>query len=99
MQIELIRPDEVDQYLQQGAQFIDLRDREDYEKNHIKNALSIPFDVLEEKYKNLSKAKTYVLYCERGASSLLATRKLLKMGYKVKSLNGGYVALSQMKNH
>lgn len=98
MQIDFIRPDEVNAYLQKGAQFIDLRDREDYDKKHIKNALSIPYDSMEESYKSLSKDKIYIFYCERGATSILAVRKLSKMGYKVKSLSGGFVALSRMKN-
>lgn len=97
MDIDFIRPDQVNEYLQKGAEFIDLREREEYEQKHIKNALSIPYDMLEERHPMLSKNKMYVLYCERGASSMLAVKKLSKLGYQVKSLSGGFAAVMRMK--
>ncbi|MCI8372264.1 MAG: rhodanese-like domain-containing protein [Lachnospiraceae bacterium] len=97
MQIDFIKPSQVNEYLNQGAQFIDLRDRQDYEQKHIKHALSIPFDQFEERYQSLPKNRTYVLYCERGGSSTLAAKKMLSQGYRVLSLSGGIVAFFRKK--
>lgn len=97
MQIEFVKAGEVNEYLDKGARFIDLRETKEYEKRHIKGAVSIPFDDFENQYQSLPKSKIYVLYCERGASSMLAAKKMLKMGYQVKSLSGGYAAIAHMK--
>lgn len=97
MDIQFINPEEVNTYLSRGATFIDLRDREDYEAKHIKNAIWIPYDAFEDRFRKLPKGRTYVLYCERGSSSMLAARKMAREGYRVKSLSGGFAALSQMK--
>lgn len=98
MQIEFIKPSEVNDYLRQGARFIDLRDSADYAKKHIKDAISIPYEQFEERYRSLSKNRTYVLYCERGASSMLAAKKMIRAGYRVLSLSGGIMAFSSDKN-
>lgn len=89
MQIQFIRSEEIKKYLSKGAQFIDLRDREDYEKKHIKNAISIPYEQLEQELYRLQKNRTYVLYCERGSTSMLAAKKMMQKGYQVLSLSGG----------
>lgn len=97
MQIEIIRGEQVPMFLQKGAQFIDLRDKEDYDRKHIKNAISMPYDTFEDNYKKLNKTKTYVLYCERGGSSMLGARKMQQAGYHVYSLSGGFMALDNEK--
>jgi len=73
-----------DQYI-----IIDIRDKEDYEKGHIPYAINIPFDDFEKKSINLSKNKKYILYCERGASSLLLARRMDREGFDALSVSGG----------
>ena len=92
MQIQLIRASEVEGYLDRGAQFIDLRDRQDYETKHIRKAISMPYETFERAHRVLDKKKTYVLYCERGSTSMLAARKMMEEGYQVASLSGGIKA-------
>lgn len=96
MQIEFVMPEEINEYLKKGDQFIDLRDREAYEERHIKGALSMPFQEFEESFMRLSKGKEYVLYCERGSTSMLAVKKMLRHGYRAKSLHGGVLAIKNM---
>ena len=96
MRIEMIQPGEIMKYLKAGAQFIDVRDRDSYQKKHIRQALSIPYDEFEERYRQLEKNKEYICYCQRGNTSILAARKMLADGYDVKSLFGG---VDGVKNH
>lgn len=89
MQLQFIKAQEIDAYLAKGAQFIDLRDREDYNRHHIQGAVSIPYEQFEQSLKRLSKNKTYVLYCEHGTTSLKALRMMLSKGYHGYTLGGG----------
>lgn len=98
MQINFIKPSEVKQYVNNGAQLIDLRDREDYEKKHLKQAVSMPYNEFEKKYMTLPKGRTYVLYCDRGASSMLGAKKMLAQGYQVYSVSGGFQAFFREKD-
>lgn len=68
---------------------IDLRDSEDYLKGHIPGALNIPYEKLEEDKLCLLKQYTYLVYCERGNTSLMAARILSKKGYSVINVYGG----------
>ena len=73
-----------DQYI-----IIDIRDKKDYEKGHIPHAINIPFDDFEENGIKLPKNKKYILYCERGGSSLLLARQMDREGFEVLSISGG----------
>ena len=87
--IDTVSAEELDSYLgRQDAVIIDLREKEAYEKSHLKTAVNIPYEELE-KCRKISRRKLLVLYCERGSASLFAARELMKMGFRVKSVVGG----------
>lgn len=87
--IDTVSPQELDSYIgRQDAIIIDLREREAYEISHLKTAVNIPYDEIQE-CRKFSRKKLLVLYCERGGSSLFAARELMKMGFRVKSVVGG----------
>lgn len=69
--------------------FVDLRDEEDYHKRHLKGAVNIPYESLQEKKEMLSGWRRIYLYCDRGNASLLASRDLRREGYPVVNLWGG----------
>lgn len=74
---------------------IDLRTREEFDEMHVEGARNIPYEQLEG-YKNyLPKDKTYILYCDRGASSLKAARDLSREGYRTVTVIGGIQAIAQ----
>ena len=52
--------------------FVDLRDEEDYRKGHLKGAVNIPYESLQEKKEMLYGWRRIYLYCDRGNASLLA---------------------------
>lgn len=74
---------------------IDLRDRNEYRHFHVDGARNLPYDEME-KWKNmLPRNKKLVLYCERGSTSMLAAKRLSRMGYEVYTLVGGINALNE----
>jgi len=92
MEFETISPREIDSYLfRDGYVVIDLREPRDFRKLHLKGAVCIPYDQLEERVR-LLKNQTLVLYCERGGASLMAAKELSEKGYRVKSMIGGIQA-------
>ena len=92
----------------------DLRNKKDYETQHIPGAVWVDFDSLERDIKrilsrnyvvnedreifNKSGIKIIILYCDRGNQSILATRDLAKLGYPVVSLNGGFEKYKKQQN-
>ncbi|MBN2222660.1 MAG: rhodanese-like domain-containing protein [Vallitaleaceae bacterium] len=67
--------------------FIDLRDREDYEKKHITNTINIPFDDEGDKLLSyLTKHKAFdreiILMCYSGKRSSKAFNLLVQQGFK-----------------
>ena len=91
----------------------DLRDKSDYDKEHIPGAGWIDIGLLEKDIRRIS-ARSYItnedreifnkkgirliiLYCDRGNQSIYATRDLAKLGYPVVSLNGGFEKYRKIK--
>lgn len=72
---------------------IDLRRPEEFEEIHVEGARNIPYDQLEMYTQYLPRDKTYVLYCDRGASSLKAARELSRKGYHTVTVVGGIQAI------
>ena len=73
---------------QQGIQFIDIRDGENYDD--IEDSIKIPFSIIEREYRAINKDATVILYCDQGITSRIAAEKLQKHGLKnVYSLQGG----------
>lgn len=79
------------------AWVIDLRSKEEFEEVHVEGARNIPYDELEMYRKYLPKDKLYILYCDRGSSSLMAARKLSREGYRAVTVVGGFQAVMQSR--
>ena len=93
MNINMSPAKDLDYYIgQKDFVIIDLRRKEEYEESHILSAVNIPYEEWEEQFPNLDYKKQYILYCERGGSSLLAAKELLKNGYRILSVIGGFQA-------
>ena len=89
MTFETISAREMDRYVnRRGYLLLDLRSPGEYAAGHMRGARSLPYDNIGPGIR-LQRDLIYILYCERGASSLLAARKLAAMGYRVKSVVGG----------
>ena len=73
---------------------LDIRTQDEFNQGHIKGALSIPYDEIKTRYKELGcRCKEIIVYCLKGESSQLATKFLIKSGFRrAKSLIGGIEA-------
>lgn len=98
--VKTVSAGELDGYAaRDDALLIDLRGRGEYGKSHVRGAVNIPYEELEENPEiRFPYGKTLVLYCDRGGASMKAARLLASVGYETCSVIGGYEAyLAQKK--
>ena len=70
---------------------IDIRTIAKYNDNHIPGAVNIQMeDLLANPSKYILKNKKYYIYCQKGLASANLVSILLKYGYDVLSVSGGY---------
>ncbi len=61
---------------------VDARRAEDYAEGHIKGAISVPLETLEENIDNIPKDKPVCVYCYSGSRSNAVSKKLNELGYE-----------------
>jgi len=64
---------------------VDVRTEEEYKENHVKGAVNIPYDQIDDNTK-LDKNKTILVYCKSGTRSGIAYDTLKELGYDVLNL-------------
>ena len=91
MSFPTITLNELEYYLDQGRDMlvIDLRNRSSYQMGHIKGAVNIPFNEIDDNLDCLPQNKDLILYCSRGGQSLRASRYLSEMGYQAVNVANG----------
>ena len=95
MRFHIIAPDEMEKYIwDEECIIIDLREPSVYEKEHIRNAVNIPYHdwtryIASREFQNIWKKKRIILYCERGPTSFAAAKELAEKGIPVSALAGG----------
>jgi rhodanese-related sulfurtransferase len=91
--VEIISVQEMKDVLQEeSVQLIDVRTRNEYATNHIKNAKNIVYqgDDWEDQVAKLDKEKPVYVYCQKGGRSAKCASLLEEAGFeKVYDLNGG----------
>ena len=76
-------------------EILDVRTVEEYTEGHVKGAVNIPLDELDE-YADLDKTKTILVYCKSGVRSAKAYNILTRLGYNVVDL-GAYETIDLEK--
>ncbi|RJG13766.1 cAMP-binding protein [Pseudomonas cavernicola] len=76
-----------------GAQWLDVRLQEEYERAHALESLNMPLQLLRLKARLLDKARTYLCYCDSGKRSASAVFLLSQLGFTVYVLRDGLDAL------
>lgn len=90
MRFETISARDLDKYVNNNAYLIvDLRELEDFNKQHIQGAVHMDYDDIDNNSVSLPYDKIIVMYCDRGGLSLMAAKKLSAMGYRILSVVGG----------
>lgn len=89
--LDTVPAKELDRYAEEKtALVIDLRSRQEYLAGHIRGAVNVPNGRFGTNWPERN--RTLVLYCDRGALSMVVARKLAEKGYQVKSVVGGFQA-------
>lgn len=79
--------------ISEKIQLVDVRTPAECNKGIIKGALEINVtseDFEEKVLEKLDKSKPVYVYCKSGGRSLIASEMLLKQGFKVYNVEGGY---------
>lgn len=90
---ETISPNQAYTLLKNGdnVTLLDVRTPEEFAQEHIKGALSIPVQLLNENLSKLqsAKEKKIIVYCHSGSRSVAASRILAKNGFLPLNVKGG----------
>ena len=80
---------------------LDVRSPGEFNRGHIKEALLIPVEVLNDRISQLSNEKntTIIVYCQTGSRSVRASRILLKHGFTPLNVKGGYAVWKEEGLH
>lgn len=99
MCFESIRPEDIFRYRGNGkGVLIDVRTKEEFSSGHIPEAVNIPYEEIQNRieeirqltYSRMSGRSAFlILYCDRGNTSLRASRDLYRLGFSVKNVYGG----------
>ena len=65
----------------QNVVLIDIRNRDEYNVEHLRDAKNIPLDQLDKRHEKLPRDKDIVVYCQTGGKSIRAIRKLEVAGF------------------
>lgn len=91
---------DVDQLVEKGAFFLDVRTKEEFQYGHIKTAINIPIDELRSRIDEIRVDKETPIYvnCESGARSYNALSILKNLGYtNLFNLTGGFMSIRNSK--
>jgi hydroxyacylglutathione hydrolase len=71
---------------------LDVRTVEEYTEGHIKGAVLIPVQELQQRISEVPKDKQVYVYCRSGVRSVRASNILVKAGYtKIENVQGGFM--------
>jgi len=87
---DTIQWSEVDEWRERGAQFVDVRTREEFAGGSLPGAMNIPLDELRERFHELTMAETIVT-CQVGQRGHTAALLLRDLGVSARNLDGGYL--------
>ena len=73
----------------EGAQWLDVRFKNEHDQGAIRDCIHIPLNVLRMQTEKLSTSKSYVVYCDTGGRSSAGAFLLAERGFKVWYMQGG----------
>ena len=92
-----ITVNEIEELDSKTITIVDIRNREDYERNSIPNAVNIPIERFQEKLPDLDKSKPVYVLCHTGERSERIVDLLEEAGYDVANITGGYRAFLRLQ--
>jgi tRNA(Ile)-lysidine synthase TilS/MesJ/rhodanese-related sulfurtransferase len=88
---------ELEQIDPKDLTIIDVRKKEDFDKNTMPNAIHIPMEAFEDGMPELDRTKPVYVLCHTGEKSMIVVDKLLEAGYDAVNISGGYRAYLRMQ--
>jgi rhodanese-related sulfurtransferase len=86
--------DKIRGLLEEGAEIIDVREWDEWDIAHIKDAKLIPLSELRKRLDEIPKDKPVYLHCRSGQRSYNAALALQNLGYTdVYNISGGFIEL------
>ena len=85
---------EIDQFVSDGYQLIDVRSAGEYARGFIPGALSMPVDEIRDRISELSN-KNLLVNCQVGQRGHTATLLFKELGFNAVNLDGGYLTWSK----
>ncbi|MEP7263609.1 MAG: MBL fold metallo-hydrolase [Bacteroidota bacterium] len=83
-------------YISQAPYVIDVRKPGEYLTQHVKNAINIPLDFMNEHLAEFPKDKPFVIHCAGGYRSMIAASILKSRGWNnFMEVEGGYTAIGK----
>lgn len=87
--------DKVRELLESGAVIIDVREKMEYERGHIKGVKNIPFSEIRERINEIPKDVPVYVHCRSGQRSYNVALLLQQLGFNnIYNVAGSYLALS-----
>jgi rhodanese-related sulfurtransferase len=93
-----LKPDQLETFLQQAPQLVDIRPATEFAKGSLGGAVNVLLADIQNAQHNLPKDRPLLLICERGMQSELAGLYLETQGYtQVWNLAGGLRKLGMLR--
>lgn len=74
-----------------SGRVIDVREPNEFKQGHIPGAVNVPLSQLQTKMSRLPKDLPLYVYCQSGARSVVATKRLNKAGFTTYNFRGGFM--------
>lgn len=92
--IKQVRVDQVRALVESGAYIIDVREKNEYEQGHLKNAVNIPLSEFRQRINEVPKDIPVYLHCRTSQRSYYALCELLGNGYSnAKNISGSFLGI------
>lgn len=88
--VDIILSTELEGLDNENTIILDIREEEEREVGYIEDSINIPLGQLRNRFGELDKNKSYVLYCAVGLRGYIGTRILTQNGFTAKNLAGGF---------
>lgn len=80
--------------VEEGAYIIDVREKNEFSRGHVKNAINIPLSEFRERIDEIPKDRPVYLHCRSGQRSYVAVKTLMNLGYEnVYNMAGSFLGL------
>lgn len=86
----IIGAKDIREYMKQkDAVLVDLREPEEYEKEHISGAVNVPAEKLQIFMRRTDRTRIHIFYCQHGSLSFQEGKRYARAGLRICSLAGG----------